>query len=76
MRLRIVEERDASAEVRAIREINAGIYAFDAVLLQEALGKLSTDNDQGEQKLIWKSTRVFIKTGGRWKLVSEQRTSL
>jgi bifunctional UDP-N-acetylglucosamine pyrophosphorylase/glucosamine-1-phosphate N-acetyltransferase len=48
---RIVEERDASAEVLAVREINAGIYAFDAVLLREALGKLSTDNDQGEEYL-------------------------
>jgi len=48
---RIVEERDASAEVRAIREINAGIYAFDAALLREALGKLSTDNEQGEEYL-------------------------
>ncbi|PRY28403.1 bifunctional UDP-N-acetylglucosamine diphosphorylase/glucosamine-1-phosphate N-acetyltransferase GlmU [Pseudosporangium ferrugineum] len=48
---RIVEERDASAEVRAIREINAGIYVFDAALLREALGKLSTDNDQGEEYL-------------------------
>ena len=48
---RIVEERDASPEVRAIREINAGIYAFDAAALREALGKLSTDNDQGEEYL-------------------------
>jgi len=48
---RIVEERDASSEVRAIREINAGIYAFDAVLLREALAKLSSDNDQGEEYL-------------------------
>ncbi|GID94400.1 bifunctional protein GlmU [Amorphoplanes digitatis] len=48
---RIVEERDASPEERAVREINAGIYAFDAALLREALGKLSTDNDQGEEYL-------------------------
>ncbi len=48
---RIVEERDASAGERAIREINAGAYAFDAGLLREALGKLSTDNDQGEEYL-------------------------
>ncbi|MDW5326442.1 bifunctional UDP-N-acetylglucosamine diphosphorylase/glucosamine-1-phosphate N-acetyltransferase GlmU [Plantactinospora sp. KLBMP9567] len=48
---RIVEERDASAAQRAIREINAGIYAFDAALLRDALGKLSTDNDQGEEYL-------------------------
>lgn len=48
---KIVEERDASSEVRAIREINAGIYAFDVVSLREALSKLSTDNDQGEEYL-------------------------
>ncbi|MEU7750995.1 bifunctional UDP-N-acetylglucosamine diphosphorylase/glucosamine-1-phosphate N-acetyltransferase GlmU [Micromonospora sp. NPDC049101] len=47
----IVEERDADATQRAIREINAGIYAFDAVRLRAALGKLSTDNDQGEEYL-------------------------
>ncbi|WJK40808.1 bifunctional UDP-N-acetylglucosamine diphosphorylase/glucosamine-1-phosphate N-acetyltransferase GlmU [Solwaraspora sp. WMMA2056] len=48
---RIVEERDASTEQRRIREINAGIYAFDAVRLRDALGKLTTDNDQGEEYL-------------------------
>ena len=34
-----------------MREINAGVYAFDAALLRDALGKLSTDNDQGEEYL-------------------------
>jgi bifunctional UDP-N-acetylglucosamine pyrophosphorylase/glucosamine-1-phosphate N-acetyltransferase len=48
---RIVEERDTTPQQRALREINAGIYAFDAALLREALGKLSTDNDQGEEYL-------------------------
>ncbi|SCG43166.1 bifunctional UDP-N-acetylglucosamine pyrophosphorylase / Glucosamine-1-phosphate N-acetyltransferase [Micromonospora siamensis] len=48
---RIVEERDATPAQRELREINAGIYAFDAVRLREALGKLSTDNDQGEEYL-------------------------
>ncbi|MEU8296576.1 bifunctional UDP-N-acetylglucosamine diphosphorylase/glucosamine-1-phosphate N-acetyltransferase GlmU [Micromonospora sp. NPDC048909] len=47
----IVEERDATATQRAIREINAGIYAFDVARLRNALGKLSTDNDQGEEYL-------------------------
>jgi bifunctional UDP-N-acetylglucosamine pyrophosphorylase/glucosamine-1-phosphate N-acetyltransferase len=60
---RIVEQRDATAEQRAIREINAGIYAFDGALLREALGKLSTDNDQGEEYL----TDVFglLATDGK-----------
>src|SRR5678815_735415 len=34
---RIVEERDASPEVRQIREINGGIYAFDLAPLFDAL---------------------------------------
>ncbi|MGC4761699.1 bifunctional UDP-N-acetylglucosamine diphosphorylase/glucosamine-1-phosphate N-acetyltransferase GlmU [Micromonospora sp. DT46] len=55
----IVEERDATPAQRAIREINAGIYAFDAARLRDALGKLSTDNDQGEEYL----TDVFALLG-------------
>lgn len=47
----IVEERDATPEQCALREINAGIYAFDVARLRDALGKLSTDNDQGEEYL-------------------------
>ena len=48
---RIVEERDASGEERAIREVNSGIYAFDLAGLFEALGSLATDNAQGEYYL-------------------------
>ncbi|GII21232.1 bifunctional UDP-N-acetylglucosamine diphosphorylase/glucosamine-1-phosphate N-acetyltransferase GlmU [Planosporangium mesophilum] len=48
---RIVEERDATAEQRAIREINAGAYVFDAAVLRQMLGKLGSDNDQGEEYL-------------------------
>jgi bifunctional UDP-N-acetylglucosamine pyrophosphorylase/glucosamine-1-phosphate N-acetyltransferase len=47
----IVEERDASPEQRAIREINGGVYAFDGAQLAAALGKLTTENDQGEEYL-------------------------
>ncbi len=47
----IVEERDATPAQRALREINAGIYAFDAARLRASLGKLSADNDQGEEYL-------------------------
>ncbi|MEO8481801.1 MAG: bifunctional UDP-N-acetylglucosamine diphosphorylase/glucosamine-1-phosphate N-acetyltransferase GlmU [Acidobacteriota bacterium] len=48
---RIVEERDASGEEQAIREINSGIYAFSLVNLFEALRGLATDNAQGEYYL-------------------------
>jgi bifunctional UDP-N-acetylglucosamine pyrophosphorylase/glucosamine-1-phosphate N-acetyltransferase len=48
---RIVEERDATPDERAIREINAGAYAFDAGLLRDTLARVSSDNDQGEEYL-------------------------
>ncbi|GHF64179.1 bifunctional protein GlmU [Streptomyces mashuensis] len=47
----IVEHKDASDEQRAIREINSGVFAFDAQLLADALGKVRTDNSQGEEYL-------------------------
>lgn len=48
---RIVEERDASADERRIREINSGIYAFALGPLFDALAGLATDNSQGEYYL-------------------------
>ncbi|GAA2524252.1 bifunctional UDP-N-acetylglucosamine diphosphorylase/glucosamine-1-phosphate N-acetyltransferase GlmU [Pilimelia columellifera] len=48
---RIVEDRDATDAQRGVREINAGIYAFDALRLTATLAKLSSDNDQGEEYL-------------------------
>ena len=46
--LDIVEERDADFETRTIAEVNAGLYAFDAALLPEALRRLKAQNSQGE----------------------------
>ncbi|HEY0390772.1 MAG TPA: bifunctional UDP-N-acetylglucosamine diphosphorylase/glucosamine-1-phosphate N-acetyltransferase GlmU [Solirubrobacterales bacterium] len=51
---RVVEAKaagDATAEQLAIREINAGTYAFRAGPLAEALAGLSNDNAQGEYYL-------------------------
>jgi bifunctional UDP-N-acetylglucosamine pyrophosphorylase / glucosamine-1-phosphate N-acetyltransferase len=47
----IVEHKDASEVQRAIREINSGVFAFDGRLLADALGKVRTDNSQGEEYL-------------------------
>ncbi|EGX58101.1 bifunctional N-acetylglucosamine-1-phosphate uridyltransferase/glucosamine-1-phosphate acetyltransferase [Streptomyces zinciresistens K42] len=47
----IVEHKDASEAQRAVREINSGVFAFDGRLLADALGKVRTDNSQGEEYL-------------------------
>ncbi|MYX37382.1 MULTISPECIES: bifunctional UDP-N-acetylglucosamine diphosphorylase/glucosamine-1-phosphate N-acetyltransferase GlmU [unclassified Streptomyces] len=49
--LAIVEQKDATDGQRALREINSGVFAFDARLLAEALAKVTTDNAQGEEYL-------------------------
>jgi bifunctional UDP-N-acetylglucosamine pyrophosphorylase / glucosamine-1-phosphate N-acetyltransferase len=47
--LRIVEERDASVDERAIHEGNGGVYVFRADGLAARLAALGTSNAQGER---------------------------
>ena len=49
--MRIVEEKDATAAERKIREVNAGIYCFDAKFLVSSLSLLGRNNAQGEYYL-------------------------
>ncbi|QDO89776.1 bifunctional UDP-N-acetylglucosamine diphosphorylase/glucosamine-1-phosphate N-acetyltransferase GlmU [Ornithinimicrobium ciconiae] len=58
--VKIVEEKDARAArengeadgaALDIREINSGIYAFDAQVLRDSLSQIGTDNAQGEKYL-------------------------
>ena len=47
----IVEQVDATASQRQIREVNTGVYAFDLAALRWALGRLDSDNAQHERYL-------------------------
>lgn len=60
---KIVEERDASEEERATREINAGVYVFDHQALTDVLPKLGSDNAQHEYYLT--DTLAFLLADGR-----------
>ncbi len=44
----VVEQADASPSQRAVREINAGVYAFDVASLRSALSRLKPHNAQQE----------------------------
>jgi bifunctional UDP-N-acetylglucosamine pyrophosphorylase / glucosamine-1-phosphate N-acetyltransferase len=48
---RIVEESDATDEIRAIDEVNTSIYCFRRSVLAPALRRLSPENAQGEYYL-------------------------
>jgi bifunctional UDP-N-acetylglucosamine pyrophosphorylase/glucosamine-1-phosphate N-acetyltransferase len=60
----IVEQKDATGAQRAITEINSGIYAFDAAVLRSALGRVGTDNAQGE-KYLTDVLAIARSDGGR-----------
>lgn len=47
----IVEEKDASTEQKAVKEINAGIYCLDWSKISQAFSQLTSNNAQGEYYL-------------------------
>lgn len=49
--VRIVEQKDANAEEKAVREVNTGIMALPTARLGEWLARLSNDNAQQEYYL-------------------------
>ena len=60
----IVEHRDASAEQRAVREVNSSIYVFRADRLWPVLDRLLPHNAQGELYLT-DSVALLVSDGGR-----------
>jgi len=49
--LRIVEEKDANAEEKLVKEVNSSVYCFKIEGLLNCLGNLSCNNAQGEYYL-------------------------
>lgn len=49
--LKIVEQKDATEEEQAVKEINTGTYCFDNEALFKALEQVNNDNAQGEYYL-------------------------
>jgi len=49
--MKIVEENEATDDIRKIKEINSGIYAFDSESLIYALDRIKNNNKKGEYYL-------------------------
>ena len=60
--LKIVEEKDANEAEKKIKEINSGMYIFDAKSLLEALKELKPNNAQGEYYLT-DTLEILLKKG-------------
>lgn len=86
---RIVEEKDASPEVRQIKEANVGVYCFDRALLLQLLPMLKNENAQGEYYLtdlaeaaaahgvavveVFEDAEEFSGVNDRWQLALAER---
>lgn len=60
---KIVEQRDTTEAERQVKEINAGVYCFEAGDLYRALRKIEPANDQGEYYLT-DVPEIILKDGG------------
>ncbi|HEV2835047.1 MAG TPA: bifunctional UDP-N-acetylglucosamine diphosphorylase/glucosamine-1-phosphate N-acetyltransferase GlmU [Pyrinomonadaceae bacterium] len=59
---KIVEQKDATEEERKVREINSGIYCFEAADLFRALKRVEPKNEQGEYYLT-DVAEIILSTG-------------
>lgn len=60
--VKIVEQKDGTPEELAVKEVNSGVYIFEAKALKAALAGLSSNNAQGEYYLT--DTLEAIKAAG------------
>lgn len=65
---RIVEQKDASEEELAIREVNPSYYCFKADALFDALGKINNENANGEYYLT-DVLGIMVGEGGKVMVV-------
>ncbi|WP_296556974.1 bifunctional UDP-N-acetylglucosamine diphosphorylase/glucosamine-1-phosphate N-acetyltransferase GlmU [uncultured Acetobacterium sp.] len=72
--LKIVEEKDADPAEKEVKEINSGMYCFDAQALILALKELKTDNVQGEYYLtdVIEILRKMGKTAGTYVTIDPE----
>ncbi len=49
-------------------------YGGAAVIFARTEMRFTKDNQ--EQKLAWRSTRMYVRSGTKWRLVAEQRTTI
>ena len=72
--VKIVEQKDATADERQLREINAGLYCFEAQQLFQALDRVQPANEQGEYYLTdvpeilrheGKGVRIYVHSDAR-----------
>ena len=58
-----MEDKDCTPEEKAIRELNVGVYVFEADALWQAIDQLKPNNAQGEYYLTDAPAYILAKGG-------------
>lgn len=74
--LKSVEHKDASEKEKLVREINSGMYLYEARALNEALSELKNDNAQGEYYLPDTLSTILNKDLKVDAMITEQFTEV
>lgn len=60
--VKIIEQKDATDKEKRIKEINGGMYVFEAALLKEALSKI-TDNNAQKEYYLTDTIEILLNDG-------------
>lgn len=60
----IIEEKEASDEIKKIKEMNVGVYIFKYDSLINALNKIDNKNEKGEYYLT-DAIKILVNSGGK-----------
>ncbi|MBP2652658.1 MAG: Bifunctional protein glmU [Firmicutes bacterium] len=69
--VKIVEQKDATPDELAVREINTGIYCFESKALFAALGGITCDNAQGEYYLTDVIGKLVAGDAKVWAVIAD-----
>ncbi len=67
-------DSNSKALLLGATEIQVKIWGNAAVVVARTEMRFTRDNE--EQKLAWRSTRTYVRSGSKWKLAAEQRTTI
>ena len=67
---------DDSDPPKALAATDSQVKTYGTAAVVVARTEMRFTRDNQEQKLAWRSTRLYVKSGSKWKLAAEQRTSL
>jgi ketosteroid isomerase-like protein len=66
----------SSTSTVSLSATESQIKTYGGAAVVFARTEMRFTKDSKDQKIAWRSTRTYVRSGSRWKLVAEQRTTV